>query len=70
MVVCAGSLTFTFRSKVIFELKKIFMKLVGTLSCNLQSKIPNSAAERTCERVYMASKVDCKCVGNEVGVAA
>ena len=36
----------------------------------LQSKLSNSAVEQTGLRDYMASKVDCKCVGNEVGVAA
>ena len=36
----------------------------------LQSKLSNSAAEQTGLRDYMASKVDCKCVGNKVGVAA
>ena len=46
------------------------MKLFGTDTIKLQSKIPNSAAEQTCKRVYMASKMDCKSVGNEVGVAA
>ena len=36
----------------------------------LQSKLSNSAAEQTGLRDCMASKVDCKCVGNKVGVAA
>ena len=36
----------------------------------LQSKLSNSAAEQTGLRDYMASKVDCKCLGNKVGVAA
>ena len=36
----------------------------------LQSKLSNSAVQQTGLRDYMASKVDCKCVGNEVGVAA
>ena len=36
----------------------------------LQSKLSNSAAEQTGLRDYIASKVDCKCVGNKVGVAA
>ena len=50
------------------------MKFFGAPNCRgradtlkLQSKLSNSAAEQT---DYMASKVDCKCVGNEVGVAA
>ena len=30
---------------------------------------PNSAAEQTCQRVYVASKMKL-CVGSEVGVAA
>ena len=34
------------------------------------NKLSNSAVEQTGLRDYMASKVDCKCVGNEVGVAA
>ena len=75
MVVCAGSLTIDVGSKVIFELKKIFMKMAPnyrgrTDSLKLQSKLSNSAAEQTGLRDYMASKVDCKCVGNKVGVAA
>ena len=64
-------------SKVIFELKKIFMKFFRAPNCRgradilkLQSKLSNSAAEQTRLRDYMASKVDCKCVGNKVGVAA
>ena len=77
MVVCAGSLTIDAGSKVIFELKKIFIKFfmapksrgrADTLK--LQSKLSNSAAQQTGLRYYMASKVDCKCVGNKVGVAA
>ena len=77
MVVCAGSLTIDVGSKVIFELKKIFMKFFMAPNCRgradtlkLQSKLSNSAAEQTGLRDYMASKVDCKCVGNKVGVAA
>ena len=53
------------------------MKFFGASNCRgradtlkLQSKLSNSAAEQTGLRDYMASKVDCKCVGNEVGVAA
>ena len=55
------------------------MKFFGAPNCRgradtlkLQSKLSNSAAhaEQTGLRDYMASKVDCKCVGNEVGVAA
>ena len=73
MVVCAGSLIIDVGSKVIFELGKKFMapncrRRADTLK--LQSKLSNSAAEQTGLRYYMASKVDCKCVGNKVGVAA
>ena len=53
------------------------MKFFGASNCRgradtlkLQSKLYNSAVEQTGLRDYMASKVDCKCVGNEVGVAA
>ena len=67
----------TLGSKGIFELKKISMKFFGASNCRgradtlkLQSKLSNSAVEQTGLRDYMASKVDCKCVGNEVGVAA
>ena len=79
MVVCAGSLTITFdptsgqRSYLNLE---NFHEVVGDIklqtlsSYKARSKIPNSAAEQTCKRVYMASKMDCKCVGNEVSVAA
>ena len=56
---------------------KIFMKFLKAPNCRgrantlrLQSKLSNSAAEQTGLRDYMASKVDCKCVGNKVGVAA
>ena len=77
MVVCAGSLTIDIGSKVIFELKKIFMNFFRAPTCmgradilKLQSKLSNSAAEQTGLRDYIASKVDCKCVGNKVGVAA
>ena len=50
------------------------MKFFGASNCRgradtlkLQSKLSNSAVEQTGLRDYM---VDCKCVGNEVGVAA
>ena len=53
------------------------MKFFGASNCRgradtlkLQSKLSNSAVEQIDLRDYMASKVDCKCVGNEVGVAA
>ena len=56
---------------------KIFMKFFMAPNCRgradtlkLQSKLSNSAAEQTGLRDYMASKADCKCVGNKVGVAA
>ena len=63
--------------KVIFELKKISMKFFGAPNCRggadtlkLQRKLSNSVAEQTGLRDYMASKVNCMCVGNEVGVVA
>ena len=53
------------------------MKFFGASNCRgradtlkLQSKLSDSAVEQTGLRDYIASKVDCKCVGNEVGVAA
>ena len=53
------------------------MKFFGASNCRgradtlkLQSKLSNSAVEQTGLRDYMSPKVDCKCVGNEVGVAA
>ena len=53
------------------------MKFFGASNCRgrvdtlkLQSKLSNSAVEQIGLRDYMASKVDRKCVGNEVGVAA
>ena len=53
------------------------MKFFGASNCRgradtlkLQSKLSDSAVEQTGLRDYMASKVDSKCVGNEVGVAA
>ena len=53
------------------------MKFFGAPNCRgradtlkLQSKLSNSAVEQTGLGDYMAPKVDCKCVGNEVGVAA
>ena len=58
--------------KVIFKLKKISMKFFGTPNSRGRAdtlKLSNSAAEQTGLRDYMASKMDCKCVGNEVGVA-
>ena len=71
MVVCAGSLTITFdpmsgqRSYSNFDenFHEVFWgtKLQGKVK--LQSKLPNSAAEQTGLRHYMASLVDCKGVG-------
>ena len=49
------------------------MKFFGASNCRGRAdtlKLSNSAVEQTGLRDYMASKVDCKCVGNEVGVAA
>ena len=50
------------------------MKFFGAPNCRGSAdtlrKLSNSAAEQTGLRGYMASKVDCKCVGNKVGVAA
>ena len=66
-------MTIDVRSKVIFELRKFFRapNCRGRAdNLKLQSKLSNSAAEQTGLRDYMASKVDCKCVGNKVGVAA
>ena len=66
MVVCGPDVG----SKVIFELKKIFMKFFVAPNCReradtleLQNKLTNSAAEQTGLRDYMASRVDCKGVG-------
>ena len=75
MVVCAGSLTITFDPMSGQGSYLNLRKFSWTLSWHadtikLQSEIPNSAAEQTCKGVYMASKMDCVCVGNEVGVAA
>ena len=80
MVVCAGSLTITFdptSGQRSYSNLENFHEIFRAPNCRgradtlkLQSKLSNSAAELTCLRDYMASKVDCKCVGNEVGVAA
>ena len=76
-MVCAGSLTITFdpTSGQRSYLNLIFMKLLGTLSCRhyqatRQGYLTALLNRHVKESVAMASKMDCKCVGNEVGVAA
>ena len=59
---------FNFKPIAIFQGKFSFFRAGEGLT--LSSYKASCAAEQTGLRDYMASKVDCKCVGNKVGVAA
>ena len=61
MVVCAGSLTI---DASFFNLKFAggFCGHQAADTIQLQSKSSNGAAEQRCQKVYMASKIDCKSI--------